>query len=81
MKTTGARKIEDVLKPGAVFDKELGKVVAWAVEGDVYLLDLSIDHWARRQPVPGNIIDPGAPDAAGGTYAYFRKSEELDVYA
>jgi hypothetical protein len=80
IETTGAREIEGVLKPGVVFDKELGQVVAWAGGGDVYLLDLSTNHWTRREPKPGNMIDPGSPDASGGTFGRFRKSEELGVY-
>jgi hypothetical protein len=80
IKTSGVREIEEVLKPGVVFDEKIGKVVAWAGGANVYVLDLSENAWKKQEPASINKVEPGPQNAAGGTFGRFQKSEQMNVY-
>lgn len=80
VETSGDVSMESAVKPGTIFNKETGTVVAWAGGGDMFVLNLADNVWKRVVPNSRNLVDPGSQDAAGGTFGRFQFSEELDVF-
>jgi hypothetical protein len=78
--TTGAKEMELASNPGAAYDWQSDRIVAWSGGSNVYALDVDTDTWELHPPADTNLVDPGPQDAIGGTYGRFAYSKSFNVF-
>lgn len=78
--TSGAKNMESVGNPGAAYDWESDRIVAWDGSATVYALNVDTNVWQQHPPASSNLADPGPQDAVGGTYGRFAYSKSMNVF-
>ena len=78
--TTGAKNMESASNPGAAYDWQSDRIVSWSGGTDVFALNVDSSVWQRHPAAAGNLANPGAQDAVGGTYGRFAYAKSMNVF-
>lgn len=77
---TGATEIHERERPGLVFDRVSGYVIAWHGGTEVYAFDPGSANWTKVDASSQNAFDPGEVTTAGGVFGRFAYSEVDDIF-
>jgi len=77
--TTGDKAMEQAEGPGAAYDDNADRIVAWKGGTTVYSLDVDSNVWTRVPAASSNLADPGNVTASGGVFGRFQYSKNLNI--